>query len=204
VIVEPQPGFDPTPVATPPYLAALQAPCAQTIIAASRTDVDRMKAAIRQASSRVDFVLLSVHIHWGRHTKHDLPPNLRPFAHEMIDAGVDLFVGHGPHAIRGIEIYRGKPIVHSLGNLVLRQPEDGAVAAPATSPGREGLIVRAIVAKRTVRALEILPIAIDASGDPQFASNGQDARTLGKLNGLSAPFGLEIPVNGWFGDVAVT
>ena len=37
-------------------------------------------------------------------------------ARHWIDAGADVFVGHGPHTLRGIEIYKGKPIFYSLGN----------------------------------------------------------------------------------------
>ncbi len=36
----------------------------------------------------------------------------------MIDAGADVVVGHGPHVLRGIEFYGGKPIVYSLGNFL--------------------------------------------------------------------------------------
>src|SRR5262249_20613339 len=48
----------------------------------------------------------------------------------MIDAGADIFAGHGPHVLRGIEIYKGKPILYSLGDfvfendLVQRLPSD--------------------------------------------------------------------------------
>jgi poly-gamma-glutamate synthesis protein (capsule biosynthesis protein) len=38
----------------------------------------------------------------------------------MIDAGADLVFGHGPHILRGIELYRGKPIFYSLGNFVFQ------------------------------------------------------------------------------------
>jgi hypothetical protein len=34
----------------------------------------------------------------------------------VIDAGADAVVGHGPHVLRGIEFYRGRPIAYSLGN----------------------------------------------------------------------------------------
>ncbi len=40
------------------------------------------------------------------------------FAHRMIDEGADIVVGHGPHLIRGMEMYRGSPIFYSLGNLI--------------------------------------------------------------------------------------
>jgi poly-gamma-glutamate synthesis protein (capsule biosynthesis protein) len=38
----------------------------------------------------------------------------------MIDAGADMFVGHGPHVLRGIEIYKGKPIFYSLGDFIFQ------------------------------------------------------------------------------------
>lgn len=42
--------------------------------------------------------------------------DLRTFAHAMIDAGADLVFGHGPHVVRGMELYRGRLIAYSLGN----------------------------------------------------------------------------------------
>jgi capsule synthesis protein PGA_cap len=42
--------------------------------------------------------------------------NLRVWAHAVIDAGADAVVGHGPHVLRGIEFYRGKPVAYSMGN----------------------------------------------------------------------------------------
>jgi len=38
------------------------------------------------------------------------------FAHDMIDAGADLIIGHGPHIPRAIELYNGRLIAYSLGN----------------------------------------------------------------------------------------
>ncbi|HEX6615062.1 MAG TPA: CapA family protein [Gemmatimonadales bacterium] len=43
---------------------------------------------------------------------------LRRWAHAVIDAGADAVVGHGPHVLRGIEFYRGKPVAYSLGNFL--------------------------------------------------------------------------------------
>jgi hypothetical protein len=36
----------------------------------------------------------------------------------VVDAGADAVVGHGPHVLRGIELYRGRPIAYSLGNFL--------------------------------------------------------------------------------------
>lgn len=42
--------------------------------------------------------------------------DLRRFARAVIDAGADLVIGHGPHVVRGMEVYRDRLIAYSLGN----------------------------------------------------------------------------------------
>ncbi len=44
--------------------------------------------------------------------------NVSAFAHSVIDAGADLVLGHGPHVLRALEVYRGKLIAYSLGNFL--------------------------------------------------------------------------------------
>ncbi len=50
----------------------------------------------------------------GREPRGDL----RRWSRQVIDAGADAVIGHGPHVLRGIEFYRGRPIVYSLGNFL--------------------------------------------------------------------------------------
>jgi hypothetical protein len=50
----------------------------------------------------------------GREPRGDL----RQWARIVIDAGADIVVGHGPHVLRGIEFYRDRPVVYSLGNFL--------------------------------------------------------------------------------------
>jgi len=193
-----------------PYLVSLEAAPTSTTMAALREDVDRVKAAITEAAAHNDFVAVSVHFHWARHTKHDLPAQQRALAQEMIDAGADLIVGHGPHAIHGIELYRGRPIVYSVGNIVLMAPSattprPASTLRPRAVPaGREGLILRLIASKHSVQAVELLPIAIGDDGFPRFARDRDAANTLSKLNGLSAALGTEIQLADWFGYVEIT
>ncbi|MEO0234805.1 MAG: CapA family protein [candidate division WOR-3 bacterium] len=44
--------------------------------------------------------------------------NIYRFAHTVIDAGADLVIGHGPHVVRAVELYKGKLIAYSLGNFM--------------------------------------------------------------------------------------
>ena len=45
---------------------------------------------------------------------------MKTFARECIDAGADAILGHGPHQLLGIEIYKNKPIFYSLGNFIFQ------------------------------------------------------------------------------------
>ena len=98
--------------------------------APNEEDVKGMAAVVRNASRLADCTIVTVHAH-ERAANNFVPAEfLVTFARAMIDAGADAFVGHGPHVLRGIEIYKGKPIFYSLGDFVfqnetlLRLPSD--------------------------------------------------------------------------------
>ena len=73
---------------------------------------------VRQAKQAADFAIVSVHTHEPGNYSAEPPDFLPLLAHEAIDNGADAFIAHGPHRLRGIEIYRGKPIFYSLGNFL--------------------------------------------------------------------------------------
>ncbi|WP_458112239.1 CapA family protein [Arthrobacter sp. R1-13] len=72
--------------------------------------------AIRQAKQSTDFAIVTMHTHEPGNYSDSPPDFLETLAREAIDNGADAFIGHGPHQLRGIEIYKGKPIFYSLGN----------------------------------------------------------------------------------------
>lgn len=82
-------------------------------------DMARICSAIQEARRQADHVLVSVHSHEFAGTEPTEPAEfLKTFAHQCIDAGADAIIGHGPHELRGIEIYQNKPIFYSLGNFI--------------------------------------------------------------------------------------
>jgi len=97
----------------------------------SDNDIKRVLSSIEEAKYQADYVLLSFHTHFMETDDNTVVPKfVKEFARLCIDAGVDCFMGHGPHELRPIEIYKGKPIFYSLGDFVLHlenveyQPED--------------------------------------------------------------------------------
>ncbi|MFH0852846.1 MAG: CapA family protein [bacterium] len=59
--------------------------------------------------------------HWGIEYATTIPAIERERAHELIDAGADLIIGSHPHVIQPIELYKGRIIFYSLGNLLFDQ-----------------------------------------------------------------------------------
>lgn len=77
---------------------------------------ERVVADIRDARKRHRADLVIPVLHWGWEYYTEPNERQRALAREMIDAGADLVVGGHPHVVQGAEIYRGRPIVYSLGN----------------------------------------------------------------------------------------
>ncbi|MFI5720557.1 CapA family protein [Nocardia sp. NPDC051750] len=77
----------------------------------------QMKSDIRALRDQVDVVVVALHKGIG-HTPAVLADYESPLARAAVDAGADLVIGHHAHIMRGIEMYRGKPIFHGLGNFV--------------------------------------------------------------------------------------
>ncbi|HYI16063.1 MAG TPA: CapA family protein [Thermomicrobiales bacterium] len=81
-------------------------------------DLEAIALWVREASMRSDLVVASLHAHEQGATKEDPADFIRVYARRMIDEGAAVVVGHGPHLLRGLEIYKGRPIFYSLGNFV--------------------------------------------------------------------------------------
>ena len=75
-------------------------------------------AWVREARMRSDIVVVSIHAHEQGASKEEPADFIPVFARRMIDEGTDVVVGHGPHLLRGMELYQGKPIFYSLGNFI--------------------------------------------------------------------------------------
>jgi poly-gamma-glutamate synthesis protein (capsule biosynthesis protein) len=85
-------------------------------------DEDRILRSIRDAAKQADFVIVYSHSHdiEGASDLSPAPAHLREFIKKCIDAGADVFAISGPHKLRGVEIYKGRPIFYSLGNFFMQ------------------------------------------------------------------------------------
>lgn len=79
--------------------------------------LDAMVEDVEAAASEYDVVVVSLHKGLV-HQPAKLAMYERPVARAAIDAGADIVFGHHAHIMKGIEIWRGKPIFHGMGNFV--------------------------------------------------------------------------------------
>lgn len=82
-------------------------------------DMKRITEEIAEARRQADVVFVSFHGHECDGEDTTVPAMfLETFSRACIDAGADVIIGHGPHELRGIEVYKGKVIFYSLGNFL--------------------------------------------------------------------------------------
>jgi poly-gamma-glutamate synthesis protein (capsule biosynthesis protein) len=82
-------------------------------------DREAAKKIVSDLASSTDFAV--VNVHWGVEYEHQFNKLQQEIAHELVDAGADMIIGHHPHVVQGMEFYQGKPIFYSLGNFVFDQ-----------------------------------------------------------------------------------
>jgi poly-gamma-glutamate synthesis protein (capsule biosynthesis protein) len=79
---------------------------------------------VADAKSRCDVLIVSMH--WGVDYLDFPTERQQALAKLCIDEGADLILGHHPHVLQDVEIYKGKPIVYSMGGFVWDSSRDGA------------------------------------------------------------------------------
>jgi hypothetical protein len=96
--------------------------------AANMGDDAQVRALVQQAAAQAGIVVVFFHAgaegasqtHVPRGPEHafgEYRGDSRHFTHVAIDAGADLVLGSGPHVLRGLQLYHGRLIAYSLGNL---------------------------------------------------------------------------------------
>lgn len=154
---------------------------------ANRDDLLALRDDIAKARMRADIVVVS--LHWGIHfVPAVIADYQREVAYAAIDAGADMILGHHAHILKGIEVYRGKPIFYSLCNFATDLKMDAAHASsksfreiqtlnPQWVPdfdilyncppdSRMTVVVKAIVEGGAVRRVSFLPTFINPMAQP--------------------------------------
>jgi poly-gamma-glutamate synthesis protein (capsule biosynthesis protein) len=168
-------------------------------------DVERVKEDIRKLRPLVDIVVVSHHnrdgatatqfgtpperpASAGRRDNHVSEPYQKAFAHLALDAGADLVYGHGTHAVQGVEVYKGKPILYAVGHSAFDQP--------GYEKSTEGLVVHAVIEGKKITRVAFVPVTRDAHNDVMMLdpAGGDGAKLVDVVRGQSN--GAPLPIDG--------
>jgi hypothetical protein len=180
-------------------------------------DVDAVCASIMTAAAKADVVV--VHIHWGippgwvAPHQDELAQYQRPLAHQLLDAGASVVLGHHPHVVQAVEFYRNKPIFYSLGNFIMHDVLPDTAAGFGAHPNyrwetlrtpwnRLGGIAWLNWSSPTATpSVKLVVTTLENLGEPRFASRAEAEELLGRLKPLCAPLnsivGIEASGNAW-------
>ena len=120
--------------------------------------LDKVLDAVKAERPNCD--MLIVNMHWGKEKHYEPMKAQKNYGHAVIDAGADLIIGTHPHVYGGVELYKGKYIVYSLGNFCF-----GGNANPSDKRAlmfRQNLIVSPEGAVSD-GGIDVIPISISST-----------------------------------------
>ncbi|MFZ4552344.1 MAG: CapA family protein [Aquabacterium sp.] len=119
---------------------------------------EQVVADIRRARTVHGADIVIPFMHWGQEHEQEADVRQRALARLMVDAGADMVVGSHPHVVQDTEVYRGKPIVYSLGNFIF----DGYVEVA----NRTGWLLNVVLNREGVQHWDIDVVRMDRDGVP--------------------------------------
>ena len=100
-------------------------------------------------------------MHWGWENEPRSNARQQHLARLMIEAGADAVIGAHPHVTQEVSLHRGKPIIYSVGNFVMKETDN--------DEQRKGWVLRLELDTKGVSRLQTLPVQIDMQGMPTRA-----------------------------------
>ncbi len=141
---------------------------------------------VKKARKIADLVFVS--FHWSSELLKTRKPYQSYFAKLCIDSGAHLVIGHHPHVIQGVEVYKHGLIVYSLGNFIF---------ASRSKRVQDAFLLQVELGKSGLKTASFYPININnylVNFQPQPLSGEESQRVLHELQALSEPFGTVIEI----------
>lgn len=162
------------------------------------SDLARLRGQIASLRPLVDVLIVSVH--WGYGRGDPLAEYQRPLGQALIDAGADMVLGNHAHSPAGIETYRGKPILYSLGNHIAQQDWDNATPdqkAIFSQIDPWSLVCRIGIGKGGIETIEFRATECNRNGMPVLIQEPARALpVLDRFDRLSRGMGTEAEIEG--------
>lgn len=167
--LDPQPG-------SPPVVTTM----------AYKDDLQNMIQDIKAAKKVADIVIVAPH--WGAHHTPVLIPDYDyEVGHAAIDAGADLIIGDHPHILKGIEVYKGRVIMHAMANFAMEHriaEKEGELrqmillkswmgnmhkvyGPPHPAEMAKSLLLKCIIEDKKIKKVSFVPVMLHNWTDPE-------------------------------------
>jgi poly-gamma-glutamate capsule biosynthesis protein CapA/YwtB (metallophosphatase superfamily) len=133
--------------------------------------IEKMKETVEKSKLENDIVVVSMHA--GTEYSISLSKQQKAFAESAIDSGADLVIGHHPHVVQGVEKYKGKYIIYSLGNFIFDQMWSNET--------RLGAMAEIIFDDKKVESVNFIPIKIFDYSQPMILEGEEKEVILKRL-----------------------
>jgi poly-gamma-glutamate capsule biosynthesis protein CapA/YwtB (metallophosphatase superfamily) len=180
---------------------------------ANAADVAEIISSVRTARKTANLTVFSIHAHEtaSNDGENPAPAAFLPILfHQAIDAGADVVVRHGPHALRGIEIYQGKPIFYGMASLFMGIGDSRRAFRGEQVPAvwDDGAVAVVRARAHEIVSIRIYPITIIREegallGAPMRASPADAQRILETLQRESAVYGTRLEIDNGVGVITV-
>lgn len=154
------------------------------IVGAYEGHVNGIISRVEEMKKEVDVIILS--IHWGIERSIEPRKEEIDLARKLVDAGVDVIMGHHPHVLQGVEIYKGKPIFYSLGNFVFGKRNDITAIT---------MIAQVNFKDKEIDNIKIIPCSM-TSGRPVPITDTDRLEKIKYMNNISKVFNTKFDVEG--------
>jgi len=121
----------------------------------SKFNLEDVNYKIKSIRDKYDFII--VYLHWGGRVEGGRYPDWgqNKIAHSIIDVGADIIIGHHPHVIQPMEIYKSKPVYYSLGNFCFDDIVSDGEVIPLTHDRRIGMMVKLELLESGLKSSEV-------------------------------------------------
>ncbi len=144
--------------------------------------MDDIRKDVQALRNTVDVLIVS--LHWGIEYEKTPTGKQRTEAHQIIDWGADVVIGHHPHVMQGIEIYKNKVIAYSLGNFLFDQKGAGT---------DRSFVLACRFREKTLYSAEIIPLDRYQSYFPRVAGGSAGEDIVKDLESMSTTLHSQIP-----------
>lgn len=157
-------------------------------------NIEKVINDIKDIKTQVDLLILS--IHWGPNKIERPTKEFINFAHQMIDAGVDIIHGHSAHIFQGIEIYKNKIIMYNTGDFV-----DDYMVYPDLR-NDHSFLFRVKIINSKIKNIELVPVII-SNMQVNLAKENEAQEILNRMKMLCSEFKTKVEIKNKKGFITI-